>query len=61
MFTDKQGEHLLGVIRPIDNAPECSSAACHVHQAGQRVLGVIDADLSLATVDAQIAQQPGAR
>jgi len=55
-FHDKQGEHLLGVMRPIDNAPECSRSACHVHDAGQRVLGVIDADLSLAPVDQQIAQ-----
>jgi two-component system NtrC family sensor kinase len=55
-FTDRQGNRVLGVMRPIDNAPECSNAACHVHKAGQRVLGVIDADLSLATVDAQLAQ-----
>ena len=56
MFWDQQGTHLLAVIRPIDNSPACSNAACHVHPAGQLVLGVIDADLSLATVDAQIAQ-----
>ena len=55
-FHDRQGEHLLGVMRPIYNAPECSGSACHVHDAGQRVLGVIDADLSLAPVDRQIAQ-----
>lgn len=59
-FHDKQGEHLLGVMRPIDNAPECSSASCHVHEAGQRILGVIDADLSMATADAQIAQHQAA-
>jgi len=55
MFTDRQGHHLLAVIRPIENAPECSNASCHVHQASQRVLGVIDADLSLATVEEQLA------
>jgi len=47
-----QGERLLGVIRPIDNDPAC--VACH--PAGQRVLGVIDANLSLAAVDAQLAE-----
>ncbi|MGA2133869.1 MAG: ATP-binding protein [Bryobacteraceae bacterium] len=47
-----QGERLLGVIRPIENAAACSGC----HPAGQRVLGVIDAHLSLATVDAQIGQ-----
>ena len=51
---------MLGVMRPSTMRPECSNAACHVHPAGQQVLGVIDANLSLATVDAQIAQQPGA-
>jgi two-component system NtrC family sensor kinase len=55
-FTDMQGHRVLGVIRPIDNSRDCSSAACHVHPAGQRVLGVIDANLSLATVDGQISQ-----
>jgi len=56
MFWDRQGTHLLAVIRPIDNSPACADAACHVHPAGQLVLGVIDANLSLASVDAQIAQ-----
>ena len=46
---------VLAVIQPVDNAPECSNAACHVHPADQRVLGVIDANLSLATVDEQMS------
>ncbi len=46
------GERLLGVIRPIENGPAC--VGCH--PAGQRVLGVIDANLSLAVVDARMAQ-----
>jgi len=50
-----QGERLLGVIRPIYNAAACSGC----HPAGQRVLGVIDANLSLAAVDAQMAQHRG--
>jgi two-component system NtrC family sensor kinase len=58
MFVDRRGQRVLGAIRPIENSPDCSSAlGCHVHRADQRVLGVIDANLSLATVDAQIAQQ----
>lgn len=47
------GRRVLGVMRPIYDSADCSSAACHVHAASQRVLGVIDADLSLAQVDAQ--------
>jgi two-component system, NtrC family, sensor kinase len=56
IFTDKQGERVLGVIRPIENSAACYKAACHVHPASQRVLGVVDADLSLALVDAQMAR-----
>ena len=54
-FTDKQSHSVLGVIQPVENLPECSNAACHVHPAGQRVLGVIDANLSLDTVDRQMS------
>ncbi|MDE3168086.1 MAG: HAMP domain-containing protein [Acidobacteriota bacterium] len=57
IFIDRQGQRVLGSIRPINNSEDCSSAECHVHPASQQVLGVIDANLSLATVDAQIAQQ----
>ena len=60
IFTDKKGERLLGVIRPIENTPACSNSGCHYHPAGQRVLGVIDANLSLETVDAQLAQHQAA-
>jgi two-component system NtrC family sensor kinase len=55
-FTDPQGRPVLAVMRPIDNRPECWTAQCHVHQANQRVLGVIDADLSLEAVEQQIRQ-----
>jgi len=60
IFSGPRRERMLGVIRPIENARECSNASCHVHGAGQRVLGVVDADLSLATVDAQLAQHQAA-
>jgi two-component system, NtrC family, sensor kinase len=56
IFLDRDGQRVLGVMRPIENSPTCTDAECHVHRAGQRVLGVIDADLSLATVDRQIEQ-----
>ena len=55
MFRDAEGHHVTAVMRPILNAPECSNAACHVHPASQQVLGVIDANLSLDAVDAQLA------
>jgi two-component system NtrC family sensor kinase len=52
-FTDKQGHRVLSVMREIDNAPEC--AHCH-EQKGPRLLGVIDAELSLAQVDRQMSR-----
>jgi two-component system NtrC family sensor kinase len=54
-FTDAGGRRVLGAIRQIENSPDCASAACHQHPASQKVLGVIDANLSLATVDEQLA------
>lgn len=57
VFTSPEGERVLGVILPVDNHPDCSSAACHVHPAAQKVLGVIDVQLSLASADRQIAEQ----
>jgi two-component system, NtrC family, sensor kinase len=56
IFTDAQGRRVLGSIRPIENDVACSTASCHAHPPGRRILGVIDTDLSLDTVDAQLAQ-----
>lgn len=52
----EDGRRTLAVIRPIENAAECSNAACHAHPASRRILGVIDAHLALDAVDAQLAE-----
>jgi len=57
IFTDARGDRVLGLIRPIENEPACANAACHAHPLERRILGVIDTDLSLATVDRQLAEQ----
>jgi two-component system, NtrC family, sensor kinase len=49
------GQRVLGIINPIENSPECSTASCHVHPASMKVLGVLDTDLSLAAADASVA------
>lgn len=59
IYRDHEGQRVLGVIRPIENEPVCSNAACHAHSTDQRVLGVIDANVSLAGVDQQIAEFQG--
>ncbi len=50
------GERVLGVINPIENRTECSSAPCHAHPASQQVLGVLDTNLSLAQTDVKLAE-----
>jgi two-component system NtrC family sensor kinase len=45
------GPRILGLINPIENEPECSNASCHYHRPSQRVLGVLDVQLSMASAD----------
>lgn len=47
---------VLGIINPIENEPACSNAACHAHPPSQKILGVLDANLSLAKADASLAE-----
>ncbi len=56
IFQDSTGQRILGVITPIENQPSCSNAVCHAHPASQKILGVLDTNLSLAKADAQLAQ-----
>jgi two-component system NtrC family sensor kinase len=56
---DEGGRRVLGVVTPIVNAPSCAQAACHAHPASQRILGILDTNLSLEAADATLAS--GAR
>ncbi len=56
IYRDGKGQRILGIITPIENQPGCSNADCHAHPAEQKVLGVLDTNLSLAKADAQLAQ-----
>ncbi|MBZ5565493.1 MAG: HAMP domain-containing protein, partial [Acidobacteriia bacterium] len=55
IYTARDGTRVLGLIRPIENEPDCSNAACHAHTGGNQVLGVLDTNLSLAAVDQAVA------
>lgn len=46
---------VLGLIDPIENSPDCSSAACHAHPPEQTVLGVLDVKMSMAQADMRLA------
>jgi two-component system NtrC family sensor kinase len=50
LFRAESGERILGIIAPIHNEPQCVTA-CHAHSPSQRVLGVLDVQLSMASVD----------
>ncbi|UCE82576.1 MAG: HAMP domain-containing protein [Deltaproteobacteria bacterium] len=54
IFQTTAGHRVLGMINPIYNEPDCYSASCHVHPQEQKVLGVLDIDVSLADVDGVI-------
>jgi len=52
IYTRVAQERILGILNPILNEPGCTSAGCH--RPSQKVLGVLDVQLSLAPVDAAI-------
>jgi len=54
-FQDPHDGRVLGLIHPIENDSECSNSACHAHPASQRVLGVLDTQLSMISADAHVA------
>lgn len=50
------GDRVLGLINPIESSPSCSSAtACHAHSPDEKLLGLLDIQLSLRDVDASAA------
>jgi len=57
IFTAPDGKRILGTILPIYNQPSCSGPPCHAHPAEQKVLGVLDVDMSLAGLDAHLDEE----
>lgn len=47
-------DRILELINPILNNPDCSNAACHFHQPEQKVLGVLNVQISLRDLDETI-------
>lgn len=50
----RRGAGAMSLGLPILNAPDCSTAGCHVHRPDQRVLGVLDLELTTAQLEASI-------
>ena len=54
LYDSSEGYRLLGVISPIYNEPSCSTAECHVHPEGKKILGALDVVVSLEESDKEI-------
>ena len=54
IFRTPDGSRILGIINPIRNEPSCWTAACHAHPEEQKILGVLDVNLSMDRADRQI-------
>ena len=48
---------MLSYVEPIYNAQECSTAACHAHGDGSRVLGILLAEFPLTRLDRRVERQ----
>jgi two-component system NtrC family sensor kinase len=56
IITAADGHRILALINPIENEPACYGAGCHLDPKDKFILGVLDVQMSLATVDADIAR-----
>jgi len=54
-FNLPDGRQVMGLARSVRNEPSCSTAACHAHPEGRKVLGVVDIIVSLDTLKADLA------
>lgn len=53
-FRASSGGRRLKMVTPIYNEPSCSQASCHAHPADLKVLGVLDLELNLDSVDGEV-------
>ncbi|MCP3905262.1 MAG: HAMP domain-containing protein [Planctomycetes bacterium] len=49
------GPDVLRRLTVIENQPQCASAPCHYHPADERVLAILDVELSMAPFDDAVA------
>jgi len=54
IFTDRDGEEVLGVTRAILNEPSCNEAPCHYHSPDVNLLGVLDIVVSTSGIVARM-------
>ena len=58
-FIHKAGKNarVLTIVQPIFNEEACYNSACHVHKKSQKILGLVEANLSLAFMDKSMRGQ----
>ncbi len=56
IIKSSNGHRVLALINPIENEIACYGSGCHLHPDEKFILGVLDVQMSLATVDADIAR-----
>ncbi len=56
IITASGGYRVLALINPIENEPACYGSGCHLNPDEKFILGVLDVQMSLSTVDADIAR-----
>jgi diguanylate cyclase (GGDEF)-like protein/PAS domain S-box-containing protein len=57
IYEGKEGHRRLTYIEPLYNEHSCYTAACHFHPEKQRIIGILQTDLSLLSVDNDIRRQ----
>ena len=57
MMKKVRGQRVLEIIQPIHNMHPCYTAKCHAHSKDQKILGRIETEYSLRSVDAYISKQ----
>lgn len=56
IFRNNDGKQVLGLSKAIYNEESCLTAACHVHPAKTKILGVLDVVVSLERMQNQLTQ-----
>lgn len=51
VFNSSKGGRIIGLIIPIENEKDCTTSECHAHEPETKILGVIDIQMSLHSID----------
>jgi len=56
IIKSEEGHRILALVNPIENEIACYGSGCHLHPGRKFILGVLDVQMSLETVDSDIAR-----